>query len=44
MDAAENLVYHSVKYYRKPDDILVLIGKIIENKTETVHQKYSKKL
>lgn len=44
MDAAENLVYRSVKYYRKPDDILVLIGKIVENKPLSYQNKYTKDL
>ncbi|CAF0872149.1 unnamed protein product [Brachionus calyciflorus] len=41
MDAAENLVFRSVKYYRKPDDILVLIAKIVENKPLSYLNKYS---
>ncbi len=31
MDAAEKMVYNSVKYYRKPDDIIVLIACVVEN-------------
>ena len=34
------MVFRSVKYYRKPDDILVICGKVIENKAPI--QTYSK--
>ena len=42
LDAVENLVFRCVKYYRKPDDILILIGKIVDHTTSTIQQKYSK--
>ena len=33
MDAVERIVYRTVKYNRKPDDILVLIARVIETTT-----------
>lgn len=41
-DAAENLVNRCVRYYRKPDDIIVLIAKLIDNKIPCIQHKYSK--
>jgi len=41
MDLAENLVNQSVKFYRKPDDILVIVAKVVENKNASLQQFYS---
>ena len=41
MDAAEKLVYNSVKNYRKPDDIIVLIARVVENTTSQNRQLFS---
>ncbi len=41
MDMAENLVNQSVKFYRKPDDILVIVAKVVENKETSLQQFYS---
>lgn len=42
MDAAEKLVYNSVKFYRKPDDILVLIAVVVEKTTINARQIFTK--
>ena len=42
MDAAEKLVYNCVKFYRKPDDILVLIAVVFENTTSNMRQIFTK--
>jgi hypothetical protein len=41
MDAAEKLVTQAIRHYRKPDDILILIGKITENRQASKHSIYS---
>ena len=41
MDAVENLVYNSIKFCRKPDDILVLIAQVVENTTHRDRQLFS---
>lgn len=42
MDAAEKLVIQAIRHYRKPDDILIIIGKVTENKPVSKHSIYSK--
>ena len=41
-DAVRNLVFNSVKFYRKPDDILVIIAKVVDNKPASIQQKFTK--
>ncbi len=41
MDMAENLVNQSVKFYRKPDDVLVIVAKVVENKESSIQQFFS---
>ncbi len=41
MDAAERMVFNSVKYYRKPDDIIVLIACVVENSSSQSRQIFS---
>lgn len=41
MDAVERIVYRTVKFNRKPDDILVLIARVIENTTITPRNTFS---
>ena len=39
MSAAEKLVNHSIKFYRKPDDILVMMAKIVETAPPQHHSQ-----
>ena len=41
MDTAHNLVYRALKNYYKPDDIIVLVAKVVDDKQSGIQQKFS---
>ena len=41
MDTAYYLVYKSVINNIKPDDIIVLVAKVVDNKESPINQKFS---
>lgn len=40
-DLAHNLVHRSLKNNYKPDDIIVLVAKVVDDKQSSPHQKFS---
>ena len=42
VDIAYNIVYRSVKYYVKPDDILVLVARVVESSATQQEQQHIK--